>query len=152
MTSTRLCLISLLTACATVCAAQETGPALDRLFAADHFTLVEQYTGDWGGQADTLEFTRQGDSIRVHPVHKKPLQAVVPPDAWISAKDLQSLKDLFVECSRRIEALAHWSTEHIVYSFTAPGHAFTLDDRFSMACHEEYKAWKEAALGRSAKR
>ena len=137
----RLVLVIAWAAISAACPAQDIRPALDPIFSAERFMVVESYAGDWGGHTDTLLFTVEGDSIRIEQKAGERREALLPQDA------VRTLQAYFAACSLRIDAAAGRSTEHIVYRFEAAGRRIAIDDRFSMACHEAYRAWIAMALG-----
>ncbi len=91
----------------------------------------------------TFLFTAGDTRVRVQwkdPVSGKDLDASLP------LNELGRLADLFLECSSRIDTSNTKSTEHISYLFKNNKSTYVLDDHFTMACNEDFKAWKAILL------
>lgn len=88
-------------------------------------------------------FTADDTRITVEwkdPSSEKDLEVRLPLNA------LDRLAELFIECSTRMDSSNKKSTEHISYLFKNNKSTYVLDDHFTMACNEEFKAWKAMLL------
>ena len=113
------------------------------ILASGTFTLQEDYQGDWGGHLQTFLFTAGDTRVRVQwkdPASGKEL------DVFLPLNELERLADLFLECSSRIDSSNAKSTEHSTYLFKNNRSTYVLDDHFTMACNEDFKAWKAMLL------
>ncbi|MBK9419670.1 MAG: hypothetical protein IPN44_01290 [Flavobacteriales bacterium] len=116
---------------------------LGSILSSSTFTLQEDYQGDWGGHLQTFIFTAGDTRVRVQwkdPASGKDVEVMLPLHA------LDGLADLFHECASRIDSSNTKSTEHITYLFKNNRSTYVLDDHFTMACNEDFKAWKAMLL------
>ncbi|MGV9011855.1 MAG: hypothetical protein ACOH13_04605 [Flavobacteriales bacterium] len=116
---------------------------LRSILASSTFTLQEDYQGDWGGHLQTFLFTAGDTRVKVQwkdSTSGKDVEVMLPLTA------LDGLADLFFACSSRIDTYNTKSTEHISYLFKNNKSTYVLDDHFTMACNEDFKAWKAMLL------
>ncbi len=116
--------------------------SLKQIFSAKSFTLIEAYTGDWGGHTHTIKFNVQGNKIRIQCENRNNFKT----DTLLSKSALSSLENIFITCSKSITTSKNKSTEHIVYKFKSKDFTYIIDDKFTMECNGEFKAWKETYL------
>ncbi|HMN05850.1 MAG TPA: hypothetical protein PKD45_08995 [Flavobacteriales bacterium] len=125
------------------CRAQTDAGTWHAALSSPSFVLEEVYTGDWGDHVLTLTFTQQGDGHHVTWSVPRPGHGEQSRHVFLTTKELRELEALFTNCSAKIDSLANTSTEHVLYRFTAAGHTHVIDDRYSMACHGAFRAWRE---------
>ena len=116
---------------------------LRSILASSTFSLQEDYQGDWGGHLQTFLLTAGDTRLRVQ---WKDAASGKDLDASLPLNELGRLADLFLECSSRIDSSTTKSTEHISYLFKNTKSTYVLDDHFTMACNESFKAWKAILL------
>lgn len=136
----------LLTVSVTACYSQVNNDTLKQILSSKTFTLVEDYTGDWGGYIYNFTFTVQDKSVRIFWDNPERLKNGQNLDLVVPISKLDSLKDIFVNCNERIKTSKSGSTEHIVYTFKSKGNSYKIDDKFTMECYEDFKMWKEVLL------
>lgn len=124
--------------------AAQAPDSLRSILASRTFTLQEDYQGDWGDHLQTFHFAAGDTSVTVQwkdPASGKNLEVRLP------LNELDRLADHFLECSSRIDPSRTISTEHISYLFKNTSSTFLIDDHYTMACYEDFKAWKTMLLG-----
>jgi len=128
------------------CYSQTSNDSLKQVFSSKTFTLVEDYTGDWGGHLHTFIFTVKGNDVRIQWGNPELLKNGKDLDALFPMSVLDALKNIFLNCSQRIFISKNKSTEHIIYKLSNKNSTYTIDDRFTMECNDDFKAWKEELL------
>jgi hypothetical protein len=120
--------------------------SIKEILTSKNFTLEEDYVGDWGGHLHTFTFTVHGKDLRIQWKNPELLKNGKDLDVLLPMSVLDTLENIFIKCSERIKTSKNGSTEHIIYKFTNKNITYIIDDRFSMECNDDFKAWKEALL------
>lgn len=128
------------------CYSQTNNDSLKEVFSSKAFTLVEDYAGDWGGYWHTFTFTEMDNNISIQWKAPEFLKSGKDLDVLLPMSVLNDLKKIFINCSQRIMTSKKESTEHILYRFKNKNLTYIIDDRFTMECYNEFKAWKEMLL------
>ena len=124
---------------------QTGSDSLRKIVASPSFSLLEDYSGDWGGYSHTFVFTKKDTSIEIlwqdpdFPDGEEPreLKILFPPS------ELKTIEDVFTNCIEKIKATKEKSTEHSKYIFKNKEFTYTIDDKFTMQCVDDFKAWRE---------
>lgn len=119
--------------------------SLRKITQSPSFTLVEDYAGDWGGYSHTFIFTKKDTSIEIlwqdpeFPDGEEPreLKMIFLPS------ELKTVEVLFGDCIEKIRNTKDKSTEHSKYIFKNKQLTYIIDDKFTMKCVDNFKAWKE---------
>jgi hypothetical protein len=53
------------------------------------------------------------------------------------------IEAVFINCIEKISSSKDKSTEHSKYIFKNKEFTYTIDDKFTMKCADDFKAWKE---------
>jgi len=128
------------------CYSQTSNDSLKQVSSSKTFTLVEDYTGDWGGHLHTFAFTIKGNDIRIQWENPELVKNGKDLDVLLPVSVLNNLENIFINCSQRIMTSKKGSTEHILYKFKNDKLTYIIDDRFTMECNDDFKAWKEMLL------
>jgi hypothetical protein len=130
----------------TICYSQSNNDTLKQIFFSKTFSLIEDYSGDWGGYCHTFIFTVKGNNIRIQWENPELLKNGKKLDVLLPLSVLDTLQHIFLNCSQRILTSKNSSTEHILYKFKNNNLTYTIDDRFTMECNRDFKNWKEMLL------
>jgi len=125
------------------CFSQDSNDTLKTILASKSFTLEEAYMGDWGGYLQTFSFKIDGNNVRLKCKYTESAEKYKELDTLLSFSALKKLDKVFSDCSAKIKTEKNKSTEHIIYKFKNDTLTFIIDDRFTMACNENFKAWKK---------
>lgn len=142
----RLFLSVLFAVSLATCYSQTNNDTLKQVFSSKTFTLIEDYTGDWGEHWHTFTFTVKGNDIRIQWKNPELLKNGKDLDVLLPMSALNNLENIFINCYQRILASKKGSTEHILYKFKNENLTYIIDDRFTMECNDDFKAWKEMLM------
>ena len=130
----------------TNCFSQLNNDTLKQVFSSNIFTLDEDYTGDWGGYWLTFTFTVKGNEIRIQWKNPELLKNGKDMDILLPISVLNNLENIFSNCFQKIMISKNGSTEHILYKFKNKNITYVIDDRYTMVCYDDFKAWKEMII------
>lgn len=119
---------------------------LKQILSSKSFTLEEEYIGDWGGYTHLFSFSVEGNYVKIICNNPELLKNEKKLIVKLPLSDLNNLENIFINCSEKIKTTKNKSTEHIFYKFKSGNLSFIIDDRFTMECNEDFKAWKEMLL------
>ena len=130
---------------------QSVNDTIKAIFSSKSFSLEEEYIGDWGGYIHHFDFSVNQKNVSVtwenHELLKNGKKLVV----LISIEELKNLESIFINGATKIVSSKLLSTEHIIYKFKTQSLSFTFDDKFTMTCYEEFKAWKKMLQNKEIK-
>lgn len=123
---------------------QINNDTLKQILSSNSFTIEEEYIGDWGGHFQTFIFKKENNMLRIKCKNPNPMiNTEKELDTLVSINVLKNLEEIFLNCSERIKTSKNGSTEHIIYKFKNKNSTYIIDDKFTMECHADFKAWKE---------
>ncbi len=106
---------------------------------------MEDYSGDWGSYSHTFNFTKRDTCEEVlwldpeFPDGENVRQLKI----FLSSKDFIQLEKFFIGCYNKTHNSKEKSTEHSKYIFKNKELTFTIDDKSTMLCLDDFKVWKE---------
>jgi len=124
---------------------QTVNDTLAKIFSSSSFSLLEDYAGDWGGYSHTFLFTKKDTCIEILWQDPDFPDGEVPRELKIvyPLSELKPIETIFTNCIEKISSSKDKSTEHSKYIFKNKELTFTIDDRSTMTCVDDLKAWKE---------
>ncbi|MFH2141027.1 MAG: hypothetical protein ABIJ97_01295 [Bacteroidota bacterium] len=129
------------------CYSQTSNDSLKQILSSKSFTIEEEYIGDWGGHSQKYIFKIEDNKLRIRCKNPDPMRSTEKKlDTLVSINVLKNIEEIFINCTERIKTSKNVSTEHIIYKFTNKNITYIIDDRFSMECNDDFKAWKEALI------
>ncbi len=128
------------------CSAQTNNDTLKQILSSITFSLEEEYIGDWGGYIHICNFSKENNMVRVKCKNHTLLKNEKELDVLLSINDIKNLENIFNDCYTKILNSKNGSTEHILYKFKNKELTYIIDDKFTMECHEVFKAWKEMLI------
>jgi hypothetical protein len=150
-TSIKIVLSVIFAVSVTLCFSQERNDSIERILSSKNFTLEEEYIGDWGGYINKFSFILKGKDLLINWKNPQQLKNGKDLDVLLSISELDNFGKIFTNCSAKIKTSKNTSTEHILYKFQNEDLTFIIDDRFTMECNEDFKAWKEMLLSKGEK-
>lgn len=146
----RFLILFLFSSSISLCYSQVNYDSLKQILSSKSFTIEEEYIGDWGGHSQIYIFKTEGDKLRIKCDNPDPMsRSEKGLDTLVSLNTLKNLENIFLKCSDRIKTSKNSSTEHIIYKFSNANSTYIIDDKFTMACNEDFKAWKEMFIIRT---
>ena len=124
---------------------QSLNDSIRTIFSSPAFSILEEYSGDWGSYSHTFNFTKHDTCEEViwvdpeFPDGENSRQLKI----LLSRNEIIQLEKLFIGCQNKIQGSKEKSTEHSKYIFSNKEFAFTIDDKTTMLCVDDLKAWKE---------
>ena len=125
---------------------EQTIDTLNMIFSSESFTLEEDYFGDWGGHNHKFIFTVQGNKVRIQWENPELMENGEDMDMLFPIKALKDLEEIFVNCTEKIKTSKKGSTEHILYKFKKGKIIYIIDDKTTMECNDDFRAWKEKII------
>ena len=125
--------------------AQPTSDSLHKIFLAPTFSLLEDYSGDWGGYSHTFTFTRKDTCVDIIWQDPDFPDGEAPRELKISypLSEIKKIESMFNSCIEQINSSKDISTEHSKYIFKSKDLSCIMDDRSTMKCVEILKEWKQ---------
>lgn len=122
---------------------QSVNDTIKAIFSSKSFSLEEEYIGDWGGYIHHFDFSVNQNNVSVTWENPELLKNGKKLVVLISNNEFKTLESIFINGTTKIISSKLLSTEHILYKFKTQNLSFTYDDKFTMTCYEEFKAWKK---------
>ncbi|MBI5539208.1 MAG: hypothetical protein HY951_04065 [Bacteroidia bacterium] len=120
--------------------------SLKQILSSKSFTLEEEYIGDWGGYTHLFNFSVEGNYVTIFCKNPELLKNGKNLNVKLPISEINNLENIFINCSEKIKTTNNKSTERIFYKFKNSNITLIIDDRFTMECNEDFKAWKEMLL------
>lgn len=123
---------------------QSINDSIRIIFSSPSFSLLEDYSGDWGSYSHSFNFTKHDTCEEIlwldpeFPDGEYPRQLKI----FLSSNEMIQLEKLFTGCYYKIHSSKEKSTEQSKYILKNKECIFTIDDNSTMLCVNDFKEWK----------